>query len=240
MILSTNDAGTLELFWRHAVSRHPTPKSAEDFLSGLPRRSELASTLRASFPGAQHFTDDRLLFRNVAESIARHEIIVLDYRSEPLWSGSRMAVTSVSPRLLLLSMDKTNNIRDLARALDWLESATHPEAESLWKGLWLRYDRSQDVVPSLHEIVTLTRRLLRSGELVPIYHFLPSRTVVPIQGEQEFATGLAPREPAVEEESATFDAAHDPGPQVRALEEASETGTPFCEVCEQNRRRDAA
>jgi hypothetical protein len=225
MIVSVADSGVLELFWRHPVSRNPSRAGTVDFLARLRQRSrQLGGRVRS---GTADDTIDRL-----AAAISSGECVVLQYRSETRWHGTRMPLEPISSSVLVLSKARTNATRDLSQALRWLTGAEPDDLESLWKVLWVGYSRASAAdLPSWSDLSAEAERLIKAGDLVPVFHPLPVMVATVVQ-EPGPAAPPAPSPTPPPPDPATFEPDHLAAVQTRTLERAAEAGVPFCEICE--------
>jgi hypothetical protein len=154
-----------------------------------------------------------------------------------------MPVVPFSSSLLLLLRSRTQGGRDMDQALYWLrEWASLDAMQLLWQQLWLRYGKSSNtLLPLSNEFLSEAERVLKSGELVPVFHPLPVVAATVISSAPTARPDAAsPRPLPPPPEPSTFNPEHATAAQVRALRDAAQTGVPFCEVCEKARRSAAA
>ena len=246
MIVSVQDSGVLELFWRHSVNR-PFPRSATlDFFSRLPRRSDV---LRLRYWLAAHSGceplrnfDDATVLERVATAVSSGELLVAEDRFGERWPGTGIVIELLSGSVLLLPRRKLRPGRDLEFALEWLHTLTQPEqTEHLHAMLWT-HGRSSPINHDSGEFLSVVEKLLRSGQLIPVYHAFPGHTTVPLDGPAAPASsvigGLSDREEIVD--PSTFGPDHAIAAQIAAMIEAAQNGVPFCEECYKARLRGSA
>lgn len=235
MIADVNEAGTLEFFWRHPVSRHPGRGSAIQFALELRRRPEAVAALRQIFPLKRiprSANGDAATLKRFAAAVATGEFLILQHRGEGGWIGTRAPVVPLTRSVSLLCIAKTLPARNVSKAQSWLQDASAEDLQRLWEGMWIGYRRSGSATPDRAEIVAEADRTLTSGELVAVFHPMPVLAKTVVESEQPAAEGAPVRTaPAEPPETNTFSSDHAPGPQTSALIAAAQSGAPFCEVC---------
>src|SRR5262245_12278330 len=114
MIVSVSDVGTLELFWRHPVSKNPTREKAVDFISQFRQGSDALNITRTWLERRPARQSDRSYAQTldlISRAIARGECVVLQHRSETRWHGTRLPVVAISSSVLVLSRARTRGTR---------------------------------------------------------------------------------------------------------------------------------
>ena len=235
MIVSVSDAGTLELFWRHPVSKNPNREKAVDFISRFRHGSEALNIPRTWLERRPARQSDRSYAQTldlIVRAISRGECVVLQHRSETRWHGTRLPVVAISSSVLMLSRARTRGTRDLDAALQWLNHTASPDdIFLLWKMLWVRYGRSDaEAPPPIGEFSAEIERLLKSGELVPVFHPLPVMVATVVASRPAAGPSAAPAKPPPPD-PATFDGNHPGATQASTLQRAAQSGAAFCEVC---------
>lgn len=234
MIVNVSDNGVLELYWRHPVSRRVDQIKTMDFLFRHRRSSAFVDAARRlSAAGSE--TGERMLGQ-IAQAIRHGEITVLQHRSELRWAGIRSPLMEISSSALLLLRDRTQPSRDLDQGRRWLyEAVSDRDVRSAWKVLWLPYTRSvAPIPPSVAEFQTEVELLLKTGELVAIYHVIPAIVGSEASGWAAAGAASARAQPlAPPPDPSTFDPDHHTAAQVQALQNGAESGAPFCEICNQ-------
>lgn len=207
MLISVEESGVLEFFWRHPLGSWPERWAAQQFLTPLKGRS---------------FTD----------RVALGDVVVLLHRGEQRWPGTRLPIVRMSSSVLLLPLDKTSAVRNMEAALRWLKNAKSEDLKKLWEPLWFRYQRGPETPPAAKEIREEIKRLLESAELVPVYSPLPTRAQAgpenPVQpGPAQPGQGPGTEPPAPN----TFPPGHNPSAQLAALLAAAAKGLGLLNVC---------
>ena len=236
MIVSVEDSGVLELFWRHPVSMHPNRRKAIQFLSAFgPAIGQLRHIdAYLSLAGAQRSSDSGA--QELAARIASGEIVVLEQKGEPRWPGTRLFVQPLSSSILLLARTASDSARSDHQARHWLNEAEQATLEQVFTSMCVRYRRATESPASAQQCYGEIERLLDTGELVPVYHPLPVYVVSAVAAAPANSPP-APRSDTPLPERDTFDAGLAGREQAGALMGAADEAAAVCEVC--NRAREA-
>jgi hypothetical protein len=238
MIVNVQDSGVLEVFWRHHINR-PFPRSAAlDFLSRLTHHSGVLRlrqwlARQESCEPVRNLSDAAVLER-IASAISSGDLLAAEHRFGQRWSGTGIVVGSLSRSVLLLPRRKLRPGRDLEYALEWLRSVTEPEEIQRLRAMLWDYERSSPLNHDSGDFFLTIEKLLRSGELIPVYHPYPGHGQRPLNDEppaQEtsIARSSFDREEATDE--STFGPDQLIAAQISAIIAAAQAGIPFCEEC---------
>jgi hypothetical protein len=244
MIISSNDRGVLEVFWRHRINRPYPEHAVADFFSGFTHPTDMLA-LRQWLAKQRHWApvpnvSDAVVVKSVATAVARGELIVVDNKFGQNWPGTGIVIRVRSGSVLLLSRRKLRLGRDLSYTMAWLREAKDSDDAKRLREMLSLYrlaaadDQGVNFAP-------LVEKLLTSGQLVPVYHGFPDHADAASEGAPAPHTSVAKVSQEREEvvDPNTFGSDHLIAAQVAAMIAAAEAGVPFCEECNKARANKA-
>jgi hypothetical protein len=238
MIVELTDASVLEIFWRTHVNRPYPLHAVMDFFSSFTHQPDMLKlrhwlARQRSWEPVRN-TGDRAIVKLVAAAVTTGELVVVDHNMGQRWPGTGTLMRLRSGSVVLIPRRALRPARDLGRALEWLYGAPTPvELQRLRELLW-SYKQGTSPLEVGGDFPTIVEKLLRSGQLVPVFHPFPrlaagSTGDLPPVAPLPVARGLAGGEQLPE--SATFGPDHATAAQIAAMMAAAEAGIPFCEEC---------
>jgi hypothetical protein len=154
----------------------------------------------------------------------------------PRLPGTGVAIDSLYGAVLLLPYRISSRDADLAYALGWLRTISDPQVVLSLQAMLSSTDNpSGRALGEPSDLISEIERLLKSGELIPVFRSYPSREHNETHEDQPIPAEETNRSRDREEaaDPSTFGSDHLVLAQSAAMVSAADSGIPFCEVCNQ-------